>query len=303
MFTFGADPEFFISQNSKIISALPLFAEPKDFSPYKLYADNVLLECAIPYSNSKPQVMQILKDMMDLMCIYGIQLKAAHKFEDSLLLHPKAREFGCNPEESAYTMKKIFNEKATREIKFGNWRAAGGHIHLGFNKPEKHPIVYKIILTRILDLLVGSPSVLLDKDPTSIIRKSFYGCAGSHRRTNYGLEYRVLSNFWLKSPIVTELIYDLCEYAMKFDYSSIWEVDYDNAEIKCTKYDEEKFIKLLDSNNPEVYEISKEFLTSELMARIEEVSGREFRSVYEEWATFAASPLKSDAPKYLSFSI
>jgi hypothetical protein len=68
----------------------------------------------------------------------------------------------------------------------------------------------------MLDLFLGATSVLIDHDPTSAARRILYGGAGNHRPCpKYGVEYRTLSNFWIASPDMVALIYDLTELAMK----------------------------------------------------------------------------------------
>jgi len=59
-------------------------------------------------------------------------------------------------------------------------------------------------------LHLGIPSVHLDTDT---LRKSLYGKAGAFRPTSYGLEYRVLSNFWLKSEELTKWAYNGAHHA------------------------------------------------------------------------------------------
>ena len=41
-----------------------------------------------------------------------------------------------------------------------------------------------------------------------------YGKAGCHRPTDYGVEYRVLSNYWMKSPELVMLMDSLTRDAM-----------------------------------------------------------------------------------------
>ena len=58
---------------------------------------------------------------------------------------------------------------------------------MGYNNNN---IDTSIILIKYLDLYVGLPSILYDKD---VRRRSLYGKAGCFRLTSYGLEYRCLS--------------------------------------------------------------------------------------------------------------
>ena len=57
-----------------------------------------------------------------------------------------------------------------------------------------------------MDLFHGTVSTTLDNSPAAIKRRELYGKAGSHRPTDYGVEYRVLSNYWMKSPTLVMLM-------------------------------------------------------------------------------------------------
>jgi len=58
---------------------------------------------------------------------------------------------------------------------------------------------------QLCDAYMGVPSVLVDDDTR---RAELYGKAGAFRPTSYGAEYRVLSNWWLKSPNWVRWVYD-----------------------------------------------------------------------------------------------
>ena len=67
-----------------------------------------------------------------------------------------------------------------------------GHIHIGYDEPNQETSE-KIIYA--MDIVLGLESLLLDKDDR---RKEMYGKAGCFRFKEYGVEYRTLSNFWVK---------------------------------------------------------------------------------------------------------
>jgi len=57
---------------------------------------------------------------------------------------------------------------------------------------------------KALDAYLGLPSVLFEKDG---MRRTLYGKAGAYRPTPYGVEYRVLSNFWLTEEKYMRWVY------------------------------------------------------------------------------------------------
>ena len=72
----------------------------------------------------------------------------------------------------------------------------------------------KVDVVKALDVFCGLPSVFIDKDPTSAARRALYGGAGAHRPKSYGVEYRALGNWWLRSPKHTSLVYQLTSAAL-----------------------------------------------------------------------------------------
>jgi len=59
-------------------------------------------------------------------------------------------------------------------------------------------------LTKTLDVYLGAVSLLWDQEDR---RRELYGAAGAFRPKPYGMEYRVLSNKWISSPILRKLVY------------------------------------------------------------------------------------------------
>jgi hypothetical protein len=55
------------------------------------------------------------------------------------------------------------------------------------------------------EFLLGIPSVLLDDDTR---RRSMYGAAGAIRIKAYGVEYRVLSNFWVENASLQRWVFE-----------------------------------------------------------------------------------------------
>ena len=68
-----------------------------------------------------------------------------------------------------------------------------GHISIGWDNFTQEQ---QLDMVKAMDATVGLESVLLDNDTE---RKKLYGKAGCFRFREYGIEYRSLSNFWIKS--------------------------------------------------------------------------------------------------------
>lgn len=115
----------------------------------------------------------------------------SHVFSDEELrtFHKDAFVFGCEPDFNALTGMRNAKPAAAD----AGLRTAGGHIHIGFNEVREVDSESQKVLGVMCDYFLGLPAILLDKDDR---RKELYGKAGACRFKQYGIEYRVLSNFW-----------------------------------------------------------------------------------------------------------
>ncbi len=140
-------------------------------------------------------------------------------------LSPEVQALGCEPDYSAYGGKiKILNIDGSKHFK----RYCGGHIHLGLlvgenelNYQYKKRIQEQYhnnadYMTKMFDYLVGNTFVLLDHDESNVERRKVYGQAGSYRRQKHGIEYRVLSNFWLRHSSLVSLAFLLARIATRY---------------------------------------------------------------------------------------
>lgn len=128
-------------------------------------------------------------------------VKITKKELDSL--SEASKRFGCAPSTNIYKSAK--EAKIKVDPKKYLKRSAGGHIHLGANtggwkgNTMKKTLHKPKVLVPILDLVVANTCVLIDRDPSNVERRKNYGRVGEYRIKKYGIEYRTLSNFWLRS--------------------------------------------------------------------------------------------------------
>lgn len=238
-FSFGSDPEFMLktADGKKYVSAIGVVPGTKtDMLPlgngHFGFHDNVLAECCPHYGKNKEEVIANFRDCFqryaNVVAPYKLTPQASHTYPESECLHPAALEFGCSPEMNAYDMSTV----NAPVCEAGNtFRSGGGHIHLGYIDGPKYPLIDGMgrwWLTRMMDLFVGLPSILIDNDPTSQDRRKLYGGAGNMRPKDYGIEYRTMSNFWLSCPRLVALQHDLCGFVISFmqandAHQELWE--------------------------------------------------------------------------------
>lgn len=110
------------------------------------------------------------------------------------------------------------------------WRFAGGHIHVGckdnVNKPL--PILYNMV--RAMDAIVGVASVSLARHFDTPERRKTYGRAGEFRIPSHGLEYRVLSNFWLCSPLIYHLVFEMARWGYRLGETGVFQLAWQGSE-------------------------------------------------------------------------
>lgn len=205
--TIGADPEVFVTSDGIIVPVVGHLggtkALPLPVAKGAVQEDNVLAEFNIDPARTSSEFVGNLKAVMgqlkEKLHPLDIDIVSSHRFTKDMLLRSgrQALAFGCDPDYNAYTGKKN-NAPSPRTV----LRTAGGHIHVGYDNPT--PEMNRNIV-RAMDVFLGLPSVLLDDDKD---RRMMYGQAGAYRDKDYGVEYRTLSNFWLKHTSLMKWAYD-----------------------------------------------------------------------------------------------
>ncbi len=231
----GADVEMFVvDQNNNPVpvcgllggtKANPVFFRKDEGDAYSNYQeDNVMAEFGIYPSRYPSDFKDNIKSVMGEV---ARQLKKRHnlfadisaskEFTPQQLSSPQAQHVGCSPDFNAWTGEQ--NPPVNPEL-LGNVRTSGGHVHVSweidavpFEELEDNRTLHQYRMVRMLDLTLGVPSILLDTDSR---RRKYYGKAGAHRPKEYGVEYRVLSNFWIKNSKYMEWVFNQVKMACSY---------------------------------------------------------------------------------------
>jgi hypothetical protein len=123
----------------------------------------------------------------------------------------EAQDLGCEPDYDAYTGRE--NTPPDVDAPF---RTGSGHIHIGWIEgadihDEDHLMNCRKVACQ-LDVYLALASLFFDKYDQ---RRVLYGKAGAFRPKTYGVEYRVLSNMWTKSPQLIRWVYSTTKAALK----------------------------------------------------------------------------------------
>lgn len=202
----ASDPEVFLkSKNGHHVPATELIGgdkqHPRETKHGWVQEDGAAAEFNVHPAQTEEEFIRnhlaVLSDLEEIVKVHELEIDISPSviFNEDDLWHPSLFIAGCSPDYDAWTD----NENIPPAYQSG-LRAAGGHVHISFDAEDK---LDRIRMVQALDLVLGIPSVILDSD---IRRRTLYGKAGAYRpkytRFNDaydGIEYRTLSNFWLKS--------------------------------------------------------------------------------------------------------
>lgn len=223
--TIGSDPECFIYDASygEYISSIGIIPGVKGNAHpmkglgegYGLQIDNVLVEFNIPPTSNKNDFIESLENgkkwILDFLkrnvsVNYELVHCATASFSSSQLRSKEAKEFGCSVDYNAWTEEANPKPNGVNT----NLRTTGCHIHVGWDNPNTST---RLELIKAMDLFLGVPSIILDDDST---RRNLYGKAGAFRITPYGVEYRVLSGFFLSNKSLEGWMFDQTMKAIDF---------------------------------------------------------------------------------------
>jgi hypothetical protein len=245
---FGCDPELFFKQNGKIIGSEKVLSKNGLEQLSNVVEDGIQVEIHPSSTSCREILAGNIRDIF-----YNIRRKIKDTdieldfnsfvnidIEEMESLSEKSKQFGCA------TSKNIYDKNAKIEVSDPSkyyFRSAGGHIHLGVDSGRVSVVHDNIVdIVKLLDIIVGNTCVLLDREKGNIERRKNYGRAGEFRIKNYGLEYRTLSNFWLRHCTLMSLVFGLSRYAV-----SIWRSNQAKDFLKSVNYEDVR--KAIDTNN------------------------------------------------------
>lgn len=234
---FGCDPEFFFTKNGQVIGAekvLPEDGIKREVGSFanengsiqkgesKIIIDGVQAElnpvpdtCRARLGNEISYCFRTLYKEMEKNEALKLEFSPLVKVSDEEMqsLSEKSKQFGCAPSKNIGGLSKMSIKDASKYP----YRSAGGHLHFGVDSyfPEvKDVLSDPKTLIPILDIIVGNTCVLLDRDEGNIERRKVYGKAGEYRTPKHGIEYRTLSNFWLRSYPLMSMVFGLSRQAI-----------------------------------------------------------------------------------------
>lgn len=216
---FGADPEFFFSKKGSVVGSEKVL--PKAgiaMGEGKIIIDGVQAEfnvapsyCRQIFAKNLIGCFARLKAESEKVGVkpdFSQTIKLTKKEMDQL--SPDSQQFGCSPSNNTYEETGISIKDASQYM----YRSAGGHIHMGAYYQDDAPLFKRKELVKLLDILLGNTCVLIDRDPGNVERRKVYGRAGEYRLPPHGLEYRTLSNFWLRDYKLMSFVLGMTRFAV-----------------------------------------------------------------------------------------
>lgn len=214
----GTDPELFVKNDKdEFVSAHDLIPGTKD-NPYLVGGGAVQVDGVAAEFNTNPassedefleninRVRTRLNEMVqEVNPSYHLVAEPTATFTKEYfgMLPPEAVMLGCTPDYDAYTGKQNIPPETTEPFRTG-----AGHIHVGWTMgvdplEEDH---FKICceLVKQLDAVLYPLSHTWDSDTK---RRTLYGKRGSFRPKFYGVEWRPLSNAYLREERTIRLVY------------------------------------------------------------------------------------------------
>ncbi len=219
--TVGADPEFFLKGKYRgtNISAHGKVPGTKA-SPHKLKYGAVQLDGTavefniLPAKTSKEfceNIKGVIGEIRDM-----VPDKYRFNFSPSVHYAPLyfkdkipegSKELGCDPDFDAYSWGKP-NERPDNTSAM---RTGAGHLHIGWTNgkdiTDRSHVVDGCVLAKQLDVVFRMVEHNWDTDTE---RRKMYGKFGAFRPKPYGMEYRSLSNAWVKYPKLWPWLFDIC---------------------------------------------------------------------------------------------
>jgi len=229
----GADPEIFLKDEKGLFVSGHNLIPGTKYDPFPVangavQVDGTALEFNIRPAQSADHFVHNITSVLKTLGLMVKKKNPAFKmvFEptayynadyfESLPAYSKA--LGCEPDMDAYTGKFKKPPETTEPFRTGS-----GHVHVGWTDDadvtDKSHLEFGKFMVQNLDASLFVMSHAWDDDRK---RRELYGQVGSFRPKPYGIEYRVLSNAWLRDEELIRYVYNTTEAVAEL---SIYGVD------------------------------------------------------------------------------
>lgn len=216
----GTDAEGFLStKTGEAVPAIGILEGDKDH-PTRIERGGYLVDCVaweinpvpVPfssgheefYNNIRACISEIGKIVRPLNL--KVSIEDSLQFEDYHLQQGEANVSGCSPSKNAWTRMEI----DPIDLTLSNYRFAGGDVHISWPDADKYKWG-RINLIRMMDAILGLNEVIYCPRSPRIYG---YGMAGNHRVTDYGVEYKSIGNFWIKSPRLVKWMFEASQFCL-----------------------------------------------------------------------------------------
>lgn len=251
----GGDPELFVSKGDAVIGSEKIIPElglkgGTNIKP-SVVRDGIQIELnpqaratvgllAVEISTAMEMLERVVRKNEGVKLDWRGLVEVDRAELDSL--SEKSRILGCKPSFNIYGERPIKVDPATYRK-----RSAGGHMHFGLRNP-----LFKSRLDLIppFDILVANQCVMMDRDPNAAERRENYGRVGEYRTPAYGIEYRCLSNFWLRNYTLMSFVYGMANFAISMVSERLAGNDLESELIQLVNID--NVVKAVDTNNFEL---------------------------------------------------
>lgn len=207
-FTFGCDPEGFVV-NKDGVAVFPEFIPGTKENPHPVkygaiqrdgMAAEFNIDPAPTFEDFHRNISAVINQLEGFLPDgYSMLWQPSIEFSQAVWdsTPEEAKELGCTPDFDAWT-GNMNDPPDTSET--ATLRTASGHLHIGWTEDADIGDLQHLLscrdLVKQLDWYLGGWSLQHDEDA---VRRKLYGKAGACRYKPYGVEYRVLSNFWLRN--------------------------------------------------------------------------------------------------------
>lgn len=219
----GSDPEIFLKKGDKNVSAhesgiTGTKRNPSPLGDGFIQIDGTALEFNTKPASTADEFAGSIQSMLNSIRAaipqeYSFDFSPSVKYDREYfdaVIPQDCKELGCDPDYNAYEGGKV-NPKPNPEG--STMRTGAGHLHLGwgtnFDPSDSSHIWDCCYLVQNLDRFFSPFEVLWDQDTE---RRNLYGKPGAFRPKSYGVEYRVLSNAWLKYPRLWPWIFNSTKF-------------------------------------------------------------------------------------------